>query len=232
MDKVPLILLPGLDGTGNLFYPLLNSLPDNIRPVVVSYPKDKPYGYEELKERVMDSLPTENDFYILGESFSGPLALLAAGDAPRGLKGIILCASFVRNPIRFVPPWLSPFFVSPLFSLWPAAIRLRSYLSGGKYDDLAARALEAVRSVRPEVVSARVKAIMRVNVEKELADCPVPVLYLASTRDHLVREHNLRGILRIRSDVKVRNIDTEHFILQLEPDRAAEEIAHFVERTS
>ena len=66
----------------------------------------------------------------------------------------------------------------------------------------------------------------------EPAACTVPVIYLAGTRDHLIGEHNLRGIIRIRNDVQVARIDTEHFILQLEPDTAAEEIAGFVERST
>jgi len=42
------VLLPGLDGTGELFRPLFAELPGWIHPVVVSYPRERPLGYTEL----------------------------------------------------------------------------------------------------------------------------------------------------------------------------------------
>jgi len=33
-----IVLLPGLDGTGNLFNPLLKAIPQNSEVIVVSYP--------------------------------------------------------------------------------------------------------------------------------------------------------------------------------------------------
>jgi hypothetical protein len=43
-----LLLLPGMDGTGRLFGPLLRALQPTLSPVVVAYPVDQPYGYAEL----------------------------------------------------------------------------------------------------------------------------------------------------------------------------------------
>ena len=96
MKTISLLLLPGLDGTGKLFDPLLRYLPDWVTPVVLSYPVDKACGYDDLKAIVSDSLPEKTDFIILGESFSGPLAVMIGGEKPDGLKGIILCASFLK----------------------------------------------------------------------------------------------------------------------------------------
>ena len=83
MSDVSLVLLPGLDGTGKLFTPLINCLPDHLRPIVVSYPPDIPYGYEDLLPIVHSSLPKDKDYIILGESFSGhPLLLYDIMPAP------------------------------------------------------------------------------------------------------------------------------------------------------
>ncbi|MFH2219424.1 MAG: hypothetical protein ABII68_07175 [Pseudomonadota bacterium] len=38
MKTVSLVLLPGLDDTGDLFGPLINCLPDRIHPIIVSFP--------------------------------------------------------------------------------------------------------------------------------------------------------------------------------------------------
>jgi len=47
-----LVLLPGMDGTGILFEPLLNVLPREWEPIVVRYPPDEARGYDELLEVV------------------------------------------------------------------------------------------------------------------------------------------------------------------------------------
>ena len=98
-----LVLLPGMDGTGILFEPFLESLPESISPIVVTYPCDMPLSYAELLQVIEAKLPSAEPFIVLGESFSGPLALRIAASCPPGLKGLVLSASFARNPIRYFP---------------------------------------------------------------------------------------------------------------------------------
>jgi pimeloyl-ACP methyl ester carboxylesterase len=228
MKNISLVLLPGLDGTGELFDPLIAHLPNWINPIVVPYPKDKPYGYSELKPIVNGKLPENSDFVIIGESFSGPLAVMTASDHPKGLQGIILCASFIIKPFRFVPSWLSIFSFSAVYQLWPVAIRLRTIVGRENYRQLAVKALDAIKSVGPDVIAARVKAILKVNVEEELGRCDVPILYMAGGKDHLIKKHNIDSIKKIKPDIKVSEIGTQHLILQLEPKIAAEEIEKFL----
>lgn len=90
MKPIYLVLLPGLDGTGLLFQPLIEMLPSNIKPIVVSYPPDKLLGYNELLPIVLKCLPTDKSFIVLGESFSGPLALRVASTRPDNLEGLVL----------------------------------------------------------------------------------------------------------------------------------------------
>ena len=99
-----LILLPGMDGTGQLFGPLLRILPPGLEAAVVAYPPDRPCGYAELLPLVEAAVPDGGEFLILGESFSGPLALLLAASRPRGLRGVILCASPGDSYVRSIMP--------------------------------------------------------------------------------------------------------------------------------
>lgn len=224
-----LVLLPGLDGTGELFRPLLAQLPCWIRPIVVSYPRDKTWGYAELLPFAARCLPADSPLVILGESFSGPLAVMLARRRPAGLQGLILCASFVRKPIRSLPAWLSAAAVGPIFRLWPTLLTIRSYPRREEFRDLLPLALGVIRSVRPEVVAARVRALFKVDVQDDLRALDLPLLYLQALRDQVVRRHNLEGIRKIRPDIRVASIDTRHFLLQLEPKRAAAEIVSFCE---
>jgi surfactin synthase thioesterase subunit len=70
----PLVLLPGLDGTGTMFAPFVAELPPWIEPVVLDYPAE-PLGYADLARRLATRLPEDRPFFLLGESFGGPLAL-------------------------------------------------------------------------------------------------------------------------------------------------------------
>lgn len=229
MRPCSLVLLPGLDGTGELFAPLLGALPDWIRPVVVSYPRDRPLGYEGLLPLAAGRLPPDGPYVILGESFSGPLAVLLAAGRPPGLAGLILCASFVKKPFRTLPAWIGAACVAPVFRLWPPLLRLRSLPHRREFGGLLDLALGAIRSVRPEVIAARARALLKIDVEAELRALEVPLLYLQALRDPLIRPHNVEGIRRLRPEVRVARIDTQHFLLQLEPERTAAEIAAFVE---
>lgn len=229
MKKMSIVLLPGLDGTGELFQPLINFIPERITTILISYPRDRQCGYSELKTIVMDALPVKTDFFILGESFAGPLAIMIAGERPEGLKGLILCATFIRNPFRFIPSWIKFISVSPIYRLWPLLIRVRAMYAGGKFKGLAEMAIKAIKTVKPDVIAGRVKSIFEVNVEKELGSCDVPILYIMGEEDRLIKKHNFVEIKKIRADVLLKRIKSKHFVLQLEPLKAAEELVEFMD---
>lgn len=232
MKDITLVLLPGLDGTGKLFKPLVQHLPSWIKPVVVSYPGDKPYGYEELKKIVAGALPQNEDCVILGESFSGPLAIMCAAEKPDGLLGAILCATFARNPFRIVPSWVACLSISRIYSLWPTVIRFRSLFAGRKYIGLINAALDAIKTVMPKAISARIKAILRINVLHLFDTIDVSVLYMTSRKDNLIKKHNVAELKNIKPEMKVVEINTQHFLLQLEPERSAQIIKDFIESIS
>jgi hypothetical protein len=93
-DPPALVLLPGLDGTGDLFQPLLSRLDRSIEPVVVRYPLAEPLGYEALTSIARRALPTTGPYVILGESFSGPIAVQLAAERSGELRG--------ADPLRVV----------------------------------------------------------------------------------------------------------------------------------
>src|SRR5580700_4256654 len=150
MTEISLVLLPGLDGSGVMFRPLLGELAPRIRPIVVTYPRDKMLGYEELLPLVLEKIRGLSSFIFLGESFSGPAALMAAAAHPPGLRGVILCASFVRNPVWLRPNWLR-YFASPLaFRLYPKFSIAKSIVFGYSSPEWRALKSEALAGLRPE----------------------------------------------------------------------------------
>jgi pimeloyl-ACP methyl ester carboxylesterase len=112
-ERVAIVLLPGMDGTGELFAPLLDALPAELDPIVVRYP-DRPASYAEHEEVARHAMPRDQPFVLLGESFSGPVAVSIAASAPPNLRGLILCSSFLSCPhralalLRPLTPFASP----------------------------------------------------------------------------------------------------------------------------
>jgi len=224
-----LLLLPGMDGTGRLFGPLIEVLPTSLPARVVSYPTDAPLGYDGLLP-IMEAAAKElGEFVVVGESFSGPLALMLAARRPVGLRGVVLCVSFVRGPWRWVAmwgrfarPWV--FRVTP-FGLIRLAL-LGRYRRGAIGDELCA----AVRAVSPGVMAARARAIAKVDVTRELRECPAPVMYLQAEQDRVTPGRSAGLVRSIRPDVEVVVLPGPHLILQTAPIGAARILTSFCQR--
>ena len=201
--KVPtLVLLPGLDGTGVLFEPLVEVLPKGVETLVVSYPGKRPLSYEQLLPLVLRALPTERPYILLGESFSGPLAIMAAAERPKNLKAVILCATFIRNPIPWLPCWSRHIARTPLFYLSRAFILSKALVAGYASSAVFALLERAHAMVSPSVMAARARAILGVNVEGALREIEVPIFFMAGRGDRVVPPKNRRDTERPRSAVK------------------------------
>ena len=100
--EIKLLLLPGLDGTGRFFARLQRCLDDRIDVEVVRYPGDRPLGYRELANYVRAHIGAQ-PVVLLGESFSGPIAIRLAAELPQHVKGLILAATFITSPW---PRWM------------------------------------------------------------------------------------------------------------------------------
>ena len=163
MPLPSLVLLPGLDGTGILFKPLIAALPSEVSTIVVAYPGDQPLGYAELLPMVLAALPTKHPFVLLGESFSGPLAVMAAATRPAGLVGLVLCASFVRSPHPYIPSFLNGFIRPSLLKLLPTLSQLKALLGGYSSAPLRALVQEALARVSPSVLARRIREVLNVQ---------------------------------------------------------------------
>ncbi|MFT3786256.1 MAG: alpha/beta hydrolase [Tepidisphaeraceae bacterium] len=221
-------MLPGLDGTGTLFRPLLAHLPPGVKPLVVSYPTDEPLGYEELLPRVLGALPTPSPFVLLGESFSGPLAVMAAARAPADLRGVILCASFVRNPSPVPAVLLRPLAHRFCFRATPEFARSWALLGRYATPELRQMLREAIGATSAHVLAHRMRAVLDVDVCGELTACRVPVLYLRGTHDRLVGRRNANDVVARARVAQVVEMPAPHLLLQTQPEAAAVALSKFL----
>jgi len=225
---VKLILMPGMDGTGELFSPLLQALGNSLESSVLRYPTDEPLGYSELLARVRGELPKSGPFVLLGESFSGPLALMLAAESPPGLRGVILCASFATNPIRWLPRPAAPLVRSFCFRLMPRFAQVKAVLGRYQTSELRALLAKANSAVKPSVMAARARAILAVDVLEQFKACPYPILYLRGQRDRVVRKHVVKSLLLQRPALQVVMLPAPHLILQVAPKESVQAIHEFV----
>jgi pimeloyl-ACP methyl ester carboxylesterase len=222
------ILLPGIDGSGRLFAPLLAARPRAFEAEPVSFPPDRPLGYDELATLVRARLPRAR-FVLLAESFSGPLAVRLAAERPRGLCALILAATFLHRPLD---PLLHPvrgLVGARLFGLpMPAAV-VRHFMAGPDAPDaIVAEVQRAVAAVRAEVLAHRSSEALRVDARGALAGVEVPILFLAPTRDRLIRRDAHEDVLALRPDAEVALVDAPHMILQRCPHASLAFIEEFL----
>lgn len=231
--KITLAMLPGMDGTGRMFTDFTAALPPSIDPVVISYPVDEPLGYAELETYLEGNLPTVGRFALLGESFSGPLALrIAARGHPR-LAAVVLVASFARNPLPGIGAWLRPFVGSWCFRIAPPQWVIRRFLAGtDASSNLIADFQAAVRTVSAAVMARRAKEVLVVDVRQSLPQIRVPVLLLSATHDKLVSSRSSNDFGVLENDFEHVSIDAPHLILQVQPGIAARAIESFLARRS
>jgi pimeloyl-ACP methyl ester carboxylesterase len=226
-----IVLLPGMDGTGELFADFIAALPNGLAATPVSYPRDKFLPYAGLLPLVGAAAPKEGPFVMLAESFSTPLALAYAAGHPSNLAGLMICAGFVRSPVggwsglaRLIArPWL--------FRLRPPVWFLKRFLAGENASpDLVQRIRSVLQSVSPEVLQGRLREALGCDARNDLASVSVPMMYMQGTKDRLLAVSCSAEILRLRPDITLAALPAPHLVLQSEPRKGAEIVAAFVER--
>jgi pimeloyl-[acyl-carrier protein] methyl ester esterase len=223
-----LVLLPGLDGTGKLFAEFVRVIGSDTDTQIVSYPKDEPLGYKELEALVRVVLPVHRPFVLLGESFSGPIAIRVAVNPPTGLAGVILCGTFAKNPYPLLG-WAAPIAAwFPLKSLprWVRAPLMWGSMSPQRAPDQVARAMADVSNV---VIRQRIAALLAVDESASLARIRVPVLVLQARNDLVVPRAASRWIVRIARHAQRAEIDGPHLLLQTRPVECAAAVMSFLQ---
>jgi pimeloyl-ACP methyl ester carboxylesterase len=222
-----LVLLPGMDGTGDLFAPFVAALGQGFTTHIVRYPTDRITTVEELTAIARDALPTATPYALLGESFSGPIAIRLAFERPPHLRALVLCCSFARNPqarlARLASALLNWRCPLPPVGLISAALM-------GRYAKPSAK--EALRtalaSVRADVLRARMKQVLAVDTRDLLKRVTLPLLDLRAAQDLLVSTRSAKEVLRLAPQTQVTSLAGPHFLLQTQPEAAAAAVKAFL----
>lgn len=224
---ITLILLPGLDGTGLMFEGFIASFGQEVKTVVVNYPADIPLDYSELEKLVLTYLPSDEPYYLLAESFSGPIAISIAASSPPGLRGLILCCSFARNPLPLFAMCQPLIRVAPIRAL-PVSILSTLVLGRFTSANLRRALAKSLELVSPAVLRMRACAALSVNVSALLTRIKVPLLYLRASEDRVVYKASSELVTSLVNDSRIIEFTAPHFLLQVLPQQAASVVAEFM----
>lgn len=210
-----LVLIPGLDGTGEFFKPLLDVYGRDTAQLI-PLPQEGPQDYAALTEYVAQRLPVDGDYVLLGESFGGPIVANLALRGQRRMKGAVFVASFLSSPAW----WATTLGLAlPLKMTAPTALGrmiMRSLLAGREATD---RTMDWVQSVicgvPADIIKARIRTIRSMRPLSGRTD--LPALYIRATQDRLISAAKFSDFAAHFTDIKLFKIEGPHLIL---PSRA------------
>lgn len=221
----PLVVyVPGIDGTGSLFY--------RQRPVL------KAAGYRVATYRLRDEAPSMKTLVqdldnvlvsigasgpvtLMGESFGGALSLSYAAARPDRVERLVILNSFpffkpqLRLKLAVVGlqavPWKTMELVRRV-----TAFRLHS---NHTHAAEMKRFLELTAATTKRGYINRLRILMRYDVRDRLPSLEVPVLFLAADRDHLVPSvKQARLMASLAPNATVRVLEGHGHICLIAPD--------------
>lgn len=219
------LLLPGLDGTGELLHEPAAVI-GALGPVqVLRYPQQGKQSYAALAAALRQQAGDGADTVIVAESFGGPLGIaLAQAIRPRAL---VLCASFVSSPL----PWLRPLAgLLPMTPLQALPTRIAAALLLGRWatPERVARLDRVWRSLPRALPVQRLQAVLGADAQSVLAGLACRLLYLQASHDRLIPRACVRRIAALRPDLRCVRLEAPHFLLEAAPEAAAAAIAAFL----
>jgi pimeloyl-ACP methyl ester carboxylesterase len=218
-----IVLLPGLDGTGDLFDRVSPFLSHAMPVKVVRYPLDPALGYAGYTALVRREIGAR-EVFLLGESFSGPIAIRVATQLGKQVKAVVLVATFVKNPW---PGWFTRRIAHADATTIPPGLR-HAVLMGAFGDaELTRKVDEIVQALPRSVRTARLRAVAEVDVRHDFAGLGCPILALHGRDDWLVPKTSMQKAISTKGRARMVVLPGPHMLLQTRAEAAAGEIVSF-----
>lgn len=228
---INIYLLPGLDGTGKLFEEFQLNSPKWAKPIIISYEHATNNSYTALIELAVSQIDQSTPHIILGESFSGPIAIELASHKNEMLISLILSASFINSPstVSHIPVPSS--FLEMAIATAPHQMLTKMFLLNG-FDNQAIleKVTSVTNSVSNRVIAERLIEVQHVDATSAMKDVECPVLYLKSKHDRVVPHAAAEKVFSLNSRVSIIVIDSPHMILQCKPMESWKAITQFTKK--
>lgn len=187
----PLVCVPGMDGTGNLFYRQVPGLAQRFRVATYAL-RDEASEMKtltaDLADIVRHTAGAPQPAVIVGESFGGTVAMSLALERPELVRALVVINSFprflpqhrLRLAIRgvYLFPWKAMTLVRRL-----TAARLHSHYT---HREEIHRFLDLTKATTRRGYVNRLRILRQYDIRSRLPEISVPTLLLAAEEDHLV----------------------------------------------
>ncbi len=221
-----IILLPGLDGTGQLlqwFTPYLEGLDFHVEAL----PGGTLQDYASLAEALRKCLPDE-PLVLLAESFSCPLALKLAHTCAQ-VRGVIFVAGFLNSPGETAIKWGSRLLLNqrlknPLVR-WAGR---RWGFNGQASQEVSTAIFDHLLNLDKTPLLARLQTLAQLQASSEKIH--QPCLYIQPRQDRMVASNSLADFARACSNLRVAPLESSHFVLQTHPQQAADLVRTFLQQ--
>lgn len=190
-DGQALVLVPGMNGTGELFYRQVPKLERSFRVATYAL-RDDAASLDllaaDLAHVVETIAPVDRRAVVVGESFGGAVALTFALQHPERVAALVILNSFPH----FAPQFRLQLAIAGLTILPWGAMRLVRRLTAFRLHSPHTHRAE-VRQFIARTASAtragyinRLRILRAYDVRERLREIAAPTLFLAAEYDHLV----------------------------------------------
>lgn len=187
----PLIFVPGLDGTGLLFYRQARLLSHRFRVITFRLrddATDMATLVNDLAGHLDEAVPDREPVTVVGESFGGALSMHFALAHPERIRAMVILNSFrrVTPPLKLhaaiagmqLVPWRTMQFVRRYTSA-------RLHSAHTHRDEIQKFLLLTAGTTRTGYRN-RLRILTHYDIRDRLHEIAVPTLYLAADDDHLI----------------------------------------------
>lgn len=219
-----LVLLPGMDGTGDLFEEFLSYY--DGENLVIPLPQDGPQDHLSLARAIEMQLPNE-DFILLAESFSGGIVPELLKRSLANIKGVIFVASFLSCPNRYLLPIVK---VLPLKALASAPLSKigHKFLLLGQHasEALLLKFITVIKSIPEHILKSRLAVMSQQRLPQ--GNFEVPTVYIQAMSDRLIMPRKSRELCNLFKNIEYIEIDGPHFVLQAKPKESSQLVSKAV----
>lgn len=215
--------MPGLDGTGKLFAPIIPLLEPHFDLSVVTYPDLG--SFNDYIECAQNQLPSAPGYSVLAESFSGPVAMAIMANRPDQVGPSVLCSAFARSPLVALSR-LANQVPAGMFSIGALADFCLE-VSDVDSEDLSETQplpVSVTAQLDGTVLKHKIEVLSRIDVSALLAQVKVAILQLQGLQDRVVSAVDAQMVQQNLPAVRRVDIDGPHLLLQSHPRECADQI--------
>ncbi len=223
--------MPGLDGTGKLFSPIIPLLEPYFELIVVTYPDLA--SFDNYVDCAQNQLPSTPGYSLLAESFSGPVAIAIMANRPDQIGPSVLCSAFARSPLVALNRMANqvPAGMFSIGALSDFCLEVGD-VDSEDFSETQPLPVHVTEQLDGTVLKHKISVLSRIDVSALLPQVTVPILQLQGLQDRIVSTGDAQLVQQNLPAVRRVDIDGPHLLLQSHSRECVEQIVAHIRSES